>query len=70
MKQSVNGRNDVLTTDQIEANKRWADVARRTHALGPGTTHLVEAAVRGAVATHPLDAAEACLDRLESEPEP
>lgn len=59
-----------LTTERIEANRRWAEVARRIHALGAGTTNIVEKAILGAIATRSIDAAEACLDRLEHEPEP
>lgn len=56
-----------MTIDQLDTNRRWADIARRTNALGPGTTALVEAAMRQSVPYSPLDAAERRLDQLEAE---
>lgn len=44
--------------------QRWADVARRTHALG--ATTAVQSAIDRSILTHPLDTAERCLDELEA----
>lgn len=45
---------------------RWADIARRTHALGTGASALVQAAIDTSILTNPLDAAERRLDELEA----
>lgn len=62
-----------LTDDQRDRNRRWANVARRTHALH--ATEVVRHAIEDTIPrpTDPLLAAEEALDELETipgEPEP
>lgn len=57
-----------LTLEQVERNRRIAVLARRTNALR--ATDAVRQAVGNLTGFAALDAAEACLDQLEAEPDP